>query len=192
MIRSVNTLCWSIVLSWCSLEVWGRNSPFWFCGPAAEQFWCLSLYQSSISEDERLIDILYWSVVVTVTDSVLMCEWCGRLRVDMLPPVFWPGPSRCSLVQLDDFEAYFKEMSKDSAYKFSLQFEVPLHQSTPAHPEAPECTMIHLNAPWYTWIHLPPVATCSSTAADFILIIRCGNKTLTRQHKQNLSAPTRF
>uniref|UniRef100_A0A3P8UVI2 protein-tyrosine-phosphatase n=1 Tax=Cynoglossus semilaevis TaxID=244447 RepID=A0A3P8UVI2_CYNSE len=26
-------------------------------------------------------------------------------------------------VQLDDFEAYFKEMSKDSAYKFSLQFE---------------------------------------------------------------------
>ncbi|XP_016889987.1 receptor-type tyrosine-protein phosphatase O isoform X1 [Cynoglossus semilaevis] len=28
-----------------------------------------------------------------------------------------------SPVQLDDFEAYFKEMSKDSAYKFSLQFE---------------------------------------------------------------------
>ncbi|TMS01525.1 hypothetical protein E3U43_009293 [Larimichthys crocea] len=28
-----------------------------------------------------------------------------------------------SLVQLDDFDAYFKEMSKDSAYKFSLQFE---------------------------------------------------------------------
>ncbi|KAK1906596.1 Receptor-type tyrosine-protein phosphatase O [Dissostichus eleginoides] len=26
-------------------------------------------------------------------------------------------------VQLDDFEAYFREMSKDSAYKFSLQFE---------------------------------------------------------------------
>ncbi|KAM4712054.1 receptor-type tyrosine-protein phosphatase O isoform 2-T2 [Anableps anableps] len=26
-------------------------------------------------------------------------------------------------VQLDDFEAYFKDMSKDSAYKFSLQFE---------------------------------------------------------------------
>uniref|UniRef100_A0AAQ5WYB9 protein-tyrosine-phosphatase n=1 Tax=Amphiprion ocellaris TaxID=80972 RepID=A0AAQ5WYB9_AMPOC len=26
-------------------------------------------------------------------------------------------------VQLDDFDAYFKEMSKDSAYKFSLQFE---------------------------------------------------------------------
>ncbi|KAF7229631.1 receptor type O [Nothobranchius furzeri] len=26
-------------------------------------------------------------------------------------------------VQLDDFEIYFKEMSKDSAYKFSLQFE---------------------------------------------------------------------
>uniref|UniRef100_A0A8C4ICB6 Protein-tyrosine-phosphatase n=1 Tax=Dicentrarchus labrax TaxID=13489 RepID=A0A8C4ICB6_DICLA len=28
-----------------------------------------------------------------------------------------------SPVQLDDFDAYFKEMSKDSAYKFSLQFE---------------------------------------------------------------------
>ncbi|XP_063762021.1 receptor-type tyrosine-protein phosphatase O isoform X2 [Eleginops maclovinus] len=28
-----------------------------------------------------------------------------------------------SPVQLDDFEAYFREMSKDSAYKFSLQFE---------------------------------------------------------------------
>ncbi|XP_058480724.1 receptor-type tyrosine-protein phosphatase O isoform X2 [Solea solea] len=28
-----------------------------------------------------------------------------------------------SLVQLDDFDAYFKEMGKDSAYKFSLQFE---------------------------------------------------------------------
>ena len=29
-----------------------------------------------------------------------------------------------SPVQLDDFEAYLKDMSKDSAYKFSLQFEV--------------------------------------------------------------------
>uniref|UniRef100_G3N689 protein-tyrosine-phosphatase n=1 Tax=Gasterosteus aculeatus aculeatus TaxID=481459 RepID=G3N689_GASAC len=28
-----------------------------------------------------------------------------------------------SPVQLDDFDAYFREMSKDSAYKFSLQFE---------------------------------------------------------------------
>uniref|UniRef100_A0A8C6UZN2 Protein tyrosine phosphatase receptor type O n=1 Tax=Neogobius melanostomus TaxID=47308 RepID=A0A8C6UZN2_9GOBI len=28
-----------------------------------------------------------------------------------------------SPVQLDDFDAYFKEMTKDSAYKFSLQFE---------------------------------------------------------------------
>lgn len=28
------------------------------------------------------------------------------------------------MVQLDDFDAYFKDMSKDSAYKFSLQFEV--------------------------------------------------------------------
>lgn len=31
-----------------------------------------------------------------------------------------------SPVQLDDFEAFFKDMSKDSAYKFSLQFEVRL------------------------------------------------------------------
>ncbi|XP_034434760.1 receptor-type tyrosine-protein phosphatase O isoform X3 [Hippoglossus hippoglossus] len=31
-------------------------------------------------------------------------------------------PYNCP-VQLDDFDAYFKEMSKDSAYKFSLQFE---------------------------------------------------------------------
>ncbi|XP_028427036.1 receptor-type tyrosine-protein phosphatase O isoform X1 [Perca flavescens] len=31
-------------------------------------------------------------------------------------------PYNCP-VQLDDFEAYFKEMGKDSAYKFSLQFE---------------------------------------------------------------------
>lgn len=29
-------------------------------------------------------------------------------------------------MQLDDFEAFFKDMSKDSAYKFSLQFEVQL------------------------------------------------------------------
>ncbi|GAA6091573.1 receptor-type tyrosine-protein phosphatase O isoform X1, partial [Tachysurus ichikawai] len=29
-----------------------------------------------------------------------------------------------SPVQLDDFEAYIKDMGKDSAYKFSLQFEV--------------------------------------------------------------------
>lgn len=27
-------------------------------------------------------------------------------------------------MQLDDFDAYFKDMTKDSAYKFSLQFEV--------------------------------------------------------------------
>ncbi|XP_040029333.1 receptor-type tyrosine-protein phosphatase O isoform X6 [Gasterosteus aculeatus] len=31
-------------------------------------------------------------------------------------------PYNCP-VQLDDFDAYFREMSKDSAYKFSLQFE---------------------------------------------------------------------
>lgn len=33
----------------------------------------------------------------------------------------------CSPVQLDDFEAFFKDMSKDSAYKFSLQFEVGVY-----------------------------------------------------------------
>ena len=38
---------------------------------------------------------------------------------------------RYSPVQLDDFDAYFKEMSKDSAYKFSLQFEVRQVKSDP-------------------------------------------------------------
>ena len=31
----------------------------------------------------------------------------------------WQSP-----VQLDDFDAYIKDMAKDSDYKFSLQFEV--------------------------------------------------------------------
>ena len=43
-----------------------------------------------------------------------------------LPLVFTGCVSAFSPVQLDDFDAYFKEMSKDSAYKFSLQFEVQL------------------------------------------------------------------
>lgn len=46
-----------------------------------------------------------------------MCWW-RPLLADCL------SLSPCSPVQLDDFDAYFKEMSKDSAYKFSLQFEV--------------------------------------------------------------------
>lgn len=33
--------------------------------------------------------------------------------------VCWQSP-----VQLDDFDAYIKDMAKDSDYKFSLQFEV--------------------------------------------------------------------
>lgn len=42
----------------------------------------------------------------------------------MQPECFW---FVCSPVQLDDFETYIKDMSKDSAYKFSLQFEVRKH-----------------------------------------------------------------
>lgn len=33
-------------------------------------------------------------------------------------------------MQLDDFETYIKDMSKDSAYKFSLQFEVRKRRKT--------------------------------------------------------------
>lgn len=51
------------------------------------------------------------------TDKVVTCCTAPELFSDSLL-------SCCSPVQLDDFDAYFKEMSKDSAYKFSLQFEV--------------------------------------------------------------------
>jgi len=46
-----------------------------------------------------------------------------------------------SPVQLDDFEAYLKDMSKDSAYKFSLQFEVRIFK--------PETCFINCT---YLWI----------------------------------------
>lgn len=42
----------------------------------------------------------------------------------MIPVSVSSRSSLFSPVQLDDFDAYFKEMSKDSSYKFSLQFEV--------------------------------------------------------------------
>lgn len=55
----------------------------------------------------------------------------GEERERVNVSVFYVTPecsrSVCSPVQLDDFEAYIKDMSKDSAYKFSLQFEVRQH-----------------------------------------------------------------
>lgn len=62
-----------------------------------------------------------------------VCVLCNRvarpwidclLIILMIPVLVSSQSSSFSLVQLDDFDAYFKEMSKDSAYKFSLQFEV--------------------------------------------------------------------
>uniref|UniRef100_H3CKS4 Protein tyrosine phosphatase receptor type O n=1 Tax=Tetraodon nigroviridis TaxID=99883 RepID=H3CKS4_TETNG len=54
------------------------------------------------------------------------CLWTDSLLAFYINP--WSKTSLkkrklTSPVQLDDFDAYFKEMSKDSAYKFSLQFE---------------------------------------------------------------------
>ncbi|XP_056877816.1 receptor-type tyrosine-protein phosphatase O isoform X3 [Takifugu flavidus] len=54
------------------------------------------------------------------------CLWTDYLLAFYINP--WTKTSLkkrrlTSPVQLDDFETYFKEMSKDSAYKFSLQFE---------------------------------------------------------------------
>lgn len=61
---------------------------------------------------------------------VCVCNRVDRLWIDCLliiltiPVLVSSRSSSFSPVQLDDFDAYFKEMSKDSAYKFSLQFEV--------------------------------------------------------------------
>lgn len=48
-------------------------------------------------------------------------------KVWYLPTEFFKHAFLCvwqSPVQLDDFDAYIKDMAKDSDYKFSLQFEV--------------------------------------------------------------------
>lgn len=52
------------------------------------------------------------------------CRTISNVSRGLNPTLMAPVSSRHSLVQLDDFDAYFKDMSKDSAYKFSLQFEV--------------------------------------------------------------------
>ncbi|MEQ2212035.1 hypothetical protein XENOCAPTIV_023617 [Xenoophorus captivus] len=61
--------------------------------------------------------------------SQLLLVFGGRLLSDLLSVANLCSQMMvmvcvCSPVQLDDFEAYYKDMSKDSAYKFSLQFEV--------------------------------------------------------------------
>lgn len=63
---------------------------------------------------------------VSITNQSVSCElnaYTDGARV------ISPSSPR-SLVQLDDFDAYFKDMNKDSAYKFSLQFEVNVLTST--------------------------------------------------------------
>ncbi|KAK5601915.1 hypothetical protein CRENBAI_019096 [Crenichthys baileyi] len=66
--------------------------------------------------------------------SQLLLVFGGRLLSDLLSVANLCSQMMvmvcvCSPVQLDDFEAYFKDMSKDSAYKFSLQFEAALNVS---------------------------------------------------------------
>eukprot|EP00063_Salmo_salar_P063949 XP_014038784.1 PREDICTED: receptor-type tyrosine-protein phosphatase O-like [Salmo salar] len=54
------------------------------------------------------------------------CLWTDYLLAFYINPWSKTALKRQKLtssVQLDDFEAYLKDMSKDSAYKFSLQFE---------------------------------------------------------------------
>ncbi|XP_029604255.1 receptor-type tyrosine-protein phosphatase O isoform X1 [Salmo trutta] len=54
------------------------------------------------------------------------CLWTDYLLAFYINPWSKTALKRRKLtspVQLDDFEAYLKDMSKDSAYKFSLQFE---------------------------------------------------------------------
>uniref|UniRef100_A0A8C7HR99 protein-tyrosine-phosphatase n=1 Tax=Oncorhynchus kisutch TaxID=8019 RepID=A0A8C7HR99_ONCKI len=58
-------------------------------------------------------------------DSKLPYNWRRSLFafLTLLPSLTVLGPVLESPVQMDDFDAYLKDMSKDSAYKFSLQFE---------------------------------------------------------------------
>uniref|UniRef100_A0A3Q3AQR8 protein-tyrosine-phosphatase n=1 Tax=Kryptolebias marmoratus TaxID=37003 RepID=A0A3Q3AQR8_KRYMA len=51
------------------------------------------------------------------------CLWTDYLLAFYINPKTALKKRKLTPVQLDDFEVYFKEMSKDSAYKFSLQFE---------------------------------------------------------------------
>ena len=68
--------------------------------------------------------------MIYLENGLLFLEYyCGKQGISWQPswPLTFPFLllfCRRSPVQLDDFEAYLKDMSKDTAYKFSLQFEV--------------------------------------------------------------------
>lgn len=71
-----------------------------------------------------LISLLVLFLLVLRKKHLQMTRGCGAETFINFPSFERDGklPYNCP-VQLDDFEAYFKEMTKDSAYKFSLQFE---------------------------------------------------------------------
>uniref|UniRef100_A0A665VCF8 protein-tyrosine-phosphatase n=1 Tax=Echeneis naucrates TaxID=173247 RepID=A0A665VCF8_ECHNA len=70
-----------------------------------------------------------------------------------------------SPVQLDDFDAYFKEMSKDSAYKFSLQFETCL--STGPRTDTP--TSCHVRSlPVYDFSRVKLISLHNDEGSDYI------------------------
>uniref|UniRef100_A0A3Q1ET59 protein-tyrosine-phosphatase n=1 Tax=Acanthochromis polyacanthus TaxID=80966 RepID=A0A3Q1ET59_9TELE len=71
-----------------------------------------------------LISLLVLFLLVLRKKHLQMTRECGAETFVNFASFERDGklPYNCP-VQLDDFDAYFKEMSKDSAYKFSLQFE---------------------------------------------------------------------
>ncbi|XP_070848500.1 receptor-type tyrosine-protein phosphatase O isoform X3 [Chaetodon trifascialis] len=71
-----------------------------------------------------LISLLVLFLLVLRKKHLQMSRECGAETFVNFASFERDGklPYNCP-VQLDDFDAYFKEMSKDSAYKFSLQFE---------------------------------------------------------------------
>ncbi|XP_055087753.1 receptor-type tyrosine-protein phosphatase O isoform X4 [Periophthalmus magnuspinnatus] len=71
-----------------------------------------------------LICLLVLFLLVLRKKHLHMTRDCGAETFVNFPSFERDGklPYNCP-VQLDDFDAYFKDMSKDSAYKFSLQFE---------------------------------------------------------------------
>ncbi|XP_055009766.1 receptor-type tyrosine-protein phosphatase O isoform X3 [Boleophthalmus pectinirostris] len=71
-----------------------------------------------------LISLLVLFLLVLRKKHLHMTRDCGAETFVNFPSFERDGklPYNCP-VQLDDFDAYFKDMCKDSAYKFSLQFE---------------------------------------------------------------------
>ncbi|KAM6962077.1 receptor-type tyrosine-protein phosphatase O isoform 3-T3 [Tautogolabrus adspersus] len=71
-----------------------------------------------------LISLLVLFLLVLRKKHLQMTRECGAETFVNFASFERDGklPYNCP-VQLDDFDAYFKEMGKDSAYKFSLQFE---------------------------------------------------------------------